>query len=189
MIDPPVSPEEAGLPTSPEEAGAELFALTTRRGDWLALQEDTRRTWIARALGDNAFIPPSSSLRMNGPDPERADVVPDDDAEEVDTSLPVEAVREPTDDEVPGGAMLAINRARKAGFELQLSRTQGPWGIVIGVQGRKDGRGSFAATWQCKPWTKDGTKFKYVAAHIWPRYRTGGLHNSKALNDYLGGKP
>lgn len=84
--------------------------------------------------------------------------------------------REALDEEVPRGAKLVVNAARKAGWLCDVRYARGPWLDADGmnspyavdsilVRGVRAGQ-RFAATWVRKP-TGDPDKYEFSSAH-WP---------------------
>ena len=148
-------------------AGRALFMETTDRDEdsWAQLHPVSRRSWEQRAAGDRTFIPSEHVNKMNR---EAATVQP----------MPAPAIpARPADPgEIPGGARIVINRAKRCGWTVEVSYCRGPWSMQaehteaddgteliekfgqadsILVRGRS-GQRRFAALWLRKPWTKAG---------------------------------
>jgi hypothetical protein len=190
VIESPVSPEE--MPGFlEEEQGRRAFEELTGRDDWDSLRTDTRRSWIARGQGDNAFIPPSRSVAVNEDETERGVPLP------AAYRFAIVRWRPARPGEIPGGAAAVIKTARKHGWDVQVGYARGPWqsrgraalidpatGAVDDSEEGEDATGTdsagkvpaiyeviavharrgdqrVAATWTRKPWTKPGREGKY----------------------------
>lgn len=102
-------------------------------------------------------------------------------------------------DEIPRGATTVANAARKAGWEVRVGYSRGPWVTgsddeeddtvevkvceMVTVQGRRDSD-SFRANWHRKLWTKDGAEgsYKFAGAQMHPPIE-GEVVATKAKKD------
>lgn len=117
-----------------------------------------------------------------------------------DATAEVVAWRTAESIETPRGATTVANAARKAGWEVRIGYSRGPWMSgsdddeetdpldakiceMISVQGRRDGK-KFRANWHRKLWTKDGANgdYKFAGAQMSPPVE-GEVVATKAKKD------